>query len=108
MTTDIDKRIALEVMGWEEKLSCWLDEDRTVVSSGFYPSIKIADAWLVVERMSELGWDCFKLVTAYPDGFYVDFWKDGDQEYEIDIDGHGGDAAPMAICKTALAAMESK
>lgn len=52
--SDIDRQVAEQVMGWKQRantMACY-DED----GDDFLPSDNISDAWLVVEKMRNIGW----------------------------------------------------
>lgn len=120
MSRDIDRRVAVEVMGMEwpdftpiyERLkangtiSCSYDEFFDM-QDAFNPSESIADAWLVVEKMTKengisLGkagdnWEC---CISTSEGRFL-------QTGGVDVFATA-DTAPMAICLAALKAVEGK
>ena len=122
---ELNRRIAREVMGWlewtgdgdwtppvgQEKATMFTaafpwDESVSVYEDGeeqmtfyFEPSRKIADAWLVVEKMREQGYSVDINTTISNKGWYVVLSDDDGHEGD-----EGGTSLPLAICKAALAA----
>jgi hypothetical protein len=105
--SELDKRIALEVMGWKydatifggeggwiEPVNGWWDTDVPEYSTEINP------AWQVVEHMRELGWSCE--MSGFDD-WYVEFAKI--EDHLLIIRHRNADTAPEAICLAALAAM---
>ena len=106
--TDIDRQVAEQVMGWKKGMytyymnpdaSAWLDSEGNLAKFTwkFNPSEKIEDAWLVVERMRELGywWE-----SHYSDnGWFWMFYNENINEESL------SETAPPAICKAALQAV---
>ena len=115
---EMNARVATEVMGWEMHLGFWMvpripDEDplewHGLSSKHFNPMTENSDAWLVVEKMRELGWS----IHLDDIGFHNDIegeWRvrfilyndDGDEEPHAYGDG---DTVMVAICNAALAAL---
>jgi len=112
--TDIDKRVATEIMGWAafnsrfgENYNEWCVPDKkTKGMTGkvmcqqrdFNPSKNISDAFLVVERMRELGFYIRLRLSTNSGDWICQF---------INIKTECGDIevhklAPMAICLAAL------
>jgi len=108
-TREIDRQIALEVMGFDPVLL--VDEPteidtrigRVLVAPFDAYSTDIAAAWQVVERMRELGWWRFELTTS-PE-IAVAYFSEG-----AFVSGTGRSAltAPLAICKAALEATKEQ
>ena len=123
MSEDINKRVAIEVMGWAytrhgwQKYTdgkkdgeinysySWYDENGEVDLLPDY-STSIVAAWKAVEKMVKDGWE-----VKIEDGWSVEFTK-GPWNYEIDgptsrgYEDSASDTAPMVICLAALKAME--
>jgi hypothetical protein len=106
----IDRRVATEVMGWRvEKGTYWTQSAEGGNTWRVIPpfSTNIAAAWLVVERMRELGW----AFALYDPAFDVDQakelvrcdWKKGHESWMF-----MADSAPAAICAAALAAVKGE
>lgn len=56
---ELDAAVAVEVMGWGEAKTSdrvWRIPGGYRSRCDFQPTKSIADAWLVVERMEQLGW----------------------------------------------------
>lgn len=106
--SDIDREVALEVMGWAKPraalaLEAYRDAKGSPVIS-WRPSTDIADAWLVVERMRELGFQ-FNFYDASPPACpHASFTIVGQQTAGAD---RFADTAPEAICKAALAVVRA-
>lgn len=88
--------------------SVYTDEIGGDVSFYFDPFIKIADAWLVVERLEKDDWSFgIEITRKFIHSELVDIWEcyfcDDNTSYEADAD-----TAPLAICLAALDAMEEK
>lgn len=123
--TDIDREVAEKVMGWVlykvtvkdlttvKPLSnewCVPDEktkgmvgEVIAYEDNFHPSTNISDAWLVVERMRELGyglWLAGEETKGF--GFHCKF-HDGDKTVDADAD-----TATFAIVLAALKCVENE
>lgn len=98
---ELDALIAEKVMGWKEDkyrgIIGWLDGH--VFRSSFNPSINIADAWHVVEKIQEKFW--IKLV-GYGEGFICTLTGKGNNTLKTAVDET---TAPLAICLAALEAV---
>jgi hypothetical protein len=111
---ELDERIGLEIMGWKLQSSrfvglCYLVDDRKTVR---YPSQRIDDAFLVVERMREDGYDSFKL-ACYSGKWVAEFYcgKGPCERHGWPHENYHGakeeaGTAPLAIALAALAAMK--
>ena len=103
---EMDARVATDIMKWTAERKpglphLWLPPGHFI--SGWQPSKDISAAWLVVEKMRELGWNLEIGVSFHDANTYaVCCWKDPiyDDEHYI------ADTAPVAICRAALKAME--
>jgi hypothetical protein len=109
-TDELNASVAEKVMGWKkhtqhkvfyvkaEEVSQPMLGMRQAVAD-FRPAERIADAWLVVERMREIGWLC--TIDVYDSGIYSQFYRvgisKGTQEFS--------DSAPRAVCLAALKAL---
>lgn len=122
---ELDAAVAERVMGWTCRRERWLDHagrdagittefyasptEGTITAAQFQPSKLIQDAWLVVERMRELGFG-FRAYW-FPNGGNVKCcFATGFDPYDSPEDAaHDviADSAPRAICLAALAALES-
>ena len=94
---NINKRVAVEVMGWHELLGRKLQD--------FNPTTSWNDAGLVVERMRDLGF-YYKIHTTYHKQILAKFF-----DLEMVIDKYGeavADTAPLAICLASLKVMEGE
>lgn len=101
---DIDKRIATEVMGWDYIPHEGYKTDYAGMMpyvTEFNPSTNISDAWLVVERMRELGW--IVTIGNEPPDYDCEFIYDRTTSAFI-----CEETAPLAICNAALAALSEK
>ena len=126
---NIDKQIAEKVMGWKyfshqdyacdtgailpfvsddcgERSLCVFTQVSPYESSKFNPSINIADAWLVVEKMRELGYS-INIEAQQKGKWRCNIILIGN-EWTTRIETADEDAAPMAICLAALSALEVK
>jgi hypothetical protein len=108
---ELDRLIAQKVMGWK------IDEngdvgdgvciDRSIrdeivfesldYRAHFHPSREIVHAWEVVERLATAGWDPVLSYDDGPGGWWLQL-KRGILSF--------ADAAPLAICRAALEAVE--
>lgn len=100
----IDAMVAEKVMGWSSSLVSfglgYVDGNgMTVVrnAESWEPTSDMNDAWLVVERMRELGWQVD--MDFYPDEKPgCSLWKRGGQ-----VDAYAEeDSMPLAICMASL------
>ncbi len=80
----------------------YTDEIGGDVSFYFDPFIKIADAWLVVEKLVKFN---HISVESYGDSWYVVITE---KECSCVKGEHRDDTAPLAICLAALDVMEEK
>lgn len=101
--TDLDKAIAIEVMGWSETDYANLyHRPDGEAEDAFKPSTEIADAWRVVDRMAELGF-VFSVGQPSPDfDCGVSFKKVYSRNPGFCLTEHW---AHEAICKAALSAI---
>ncbi|PLR93213.1 BC1872 family protein [Bacillus sp. T33-2] len=87
---EIDRLVAEKVMGWDD------------VWQPFFPSTEIKDAWLVVEKMKDMG--LFFNVCPELDACHVDIWVQSDRHQGLNPYRTVHEkTAPLAICKAALA-----
>lgn len=102
--TDLDERVIRKVFGatrgadgrWER----WVDGGLELSGTGTSPvSTDISAAWLVVERMRELGW---RFSYKHTDNHFALFDMP-DKGWEV---GHFSNTAPLAICLAALEAVK--
>ena len=110
---ELDAKMAADVMGWKRGSSFGIgDDDRWWLyigngkweqkgGTGFYPSTRMADAWLVVEKLGK-NFDVsrcrvFQEIEAW-------FWE---ASFHNGPDAQA-DTAPLAICLAALKAVENK
>ena len=102
--SDIDKQIAEKVMWWDFSLPGYRDKEDVLIQTenSFKPSTNIADAWLVVEKILELGYS-FELDNTL-NNWYCEIIYGHNEDMPI----HKATAstAPMAICLAALKALE--
>lgn len=122
VTRSLDRRVAEVVMGWKNISSADFELNGFVLSPEgvvnrqfangsarpFFPTIEISDAWLVVERMRELGWGyrCLRhSKKASGKGKSVEwtFMKSGEGDRSISTAEHESDAT--VICLAALKAL---
>lgn len=130
---ELDARVAVEVIGWGRQSESWYDEEgvegtRFISPSGeettcfgwgadctyddlddtYLPrySEDIAAAWQVVEKFKERGWDIgWHTHAKHGTGWFV---TDG-REYDFyTLSGDACESAPLAICRAAIAALQSK
>jgi hypothetical protein len=105
-----NEQIARDVMGWEKchdgRWTFWTDDLPEGVSGASLNvtalppfTTDIAAAWLVVERMRELGWS-LDLHGSSDTGWTAWLKGDGFKVFAC------ADTAPEAICAAALKAME--
>ena len=118
MNDELDALIAEKVMGWirasDIGIDGIIDSDTWFLSigngkwkqvgrTGFCPSTRIADAWLVVEKMQESGY-CVKLFFDMV-AWSVSFMHiDGDEKHYADWKN----SIETQICLAALKAVENK
>lgn len=115
--TDQNREVAEKVMGWtwrpakgldfygQGKMpafsAAWLDQDDVVAGwENWNPCNNIADAWMVVERMRELGHRLH--LEELNNGWKALFYENGYKGRAI------AETAPLAIVKAALAAVEGE
>lgn len=120
--TDINREVAEKVMGWKRDIisGLWFENDHTIARfKEFNPPTNISDAWLVVERMRELGFtvDIDNMtssgVISAPYNELVSYWTVvfepmyGNPATPPPDDHFYGvaDTAPLAICQAALKAL---
>ena len=111
---DIDKQIAEKVMGGEwESLDAMTNNNSYKTGEhefarriNFNPSTNIADAWLVVEKMRELGYS-INIEAQQKGKWRCNIILIGN-EWTTRIETADEDTAPMAICLAALSALEVK
>jgi hypothetical protein len=109
VTDNIAAQVAVAVMGWTEReiniehgveRGVYFDQhgnlQREVVF--WHPDTDIADAWSVVERMRELGYNFSVLGMSSYEAYF-------DLPGSVGINIRRGDTAPLAICRAALAAL---
>ncbi|MED3650634.1 BC1872 family protein [Heyndrickxia sporothermodurans] len=99
---EIDKLIALNIMGWNENQIIEMDDySRIAINDSFVPfefspSTDIKDAWLIVEKLSKAS--DFELSKDCDDSFYIcEFLFALNKVYVS-----RAETAPMAICLAAL------
>ncbi len=90
---EFDVKIGKEIFGCDD------------CSAAFQPSTRIADAWLVVERLEKDDWSFgIEITRKFIHSELVDIWEcyfcDDNTSYEADAD-----TAPLAICLAALKTM---
>lgn len=105
---DLDREIALRVMGWTDGHSngihCFHTDDGRKYA--WNPSTDMNDAMLVVERMRELGFVRFEGGWAYLHKCYVFTFEKVGERGDF-ISAKEADESPArAICLAALKAME--
>ena len=128
MSREMDALVAEKVMGFHLMRYINYPDREPVINPAMFPpdytdeqiripnySTDIAAAWLVVEKMSELGW-YFNIATTdpYDVTFSVDVrderhgtWdEDGQEDGWITHDVRAN-TAPLAICRAALKAVEN-
>lgn len=100
---EMDRLVAEKVMGWISAGSPYWYKDGYNVQSVYewQPSARIDNAWQVVEKMEERGSPLRMMFKSIHDKGYWARFGDGPQNFY-------GDTAPLAICRAALIAMESK
>lgn len=101
---ELDYRIGTEVMGWVfdfDEGHWWYSAKETefMVGSGWSPSMNIADAWMVVEKMRKTY--CFSMHDDARDDemIYVSFEDEKGNHWT----SHR--SAPLAVCRAAIAAV---
>src|SRR5262245_49929072 len=112
---DLVRAVAIEVMGWTITHSersptvWWYSKPKgSVHEHEWHPDTDIADAWIVIERMRELGYygwvDWFERDDEHKD-FYALFGKlkGADNEEWTSMEK----TAPLAICRAALAVVRA-
>lgn len=77
---DLARAVAVEVMGWTELKDSWFHPEygRIFGIHTWHPDTNIAGAWMVVERMRELG--CVWMMQYGDDCGYVRCLRDGIDE----------------------------
>ncbi len=111
MTTDIDRECATKIMGWHDDAGRWVDSDQQFKYwvDEFRPSEFITYAWLVVERMKELGYtfsiECNMAVNFNYLVLFSRILKYSNSNCWERYDAVS-DSAPPAIVNAALAAIE--
>lgn len=88
-------------MGWYAK-EC-VNPYTTRKDNSWNPSGLIEDAWLVVERMREVGW--LPVISAGKPGWVVEFHDKGWTKRHTVWDE---ESLPRAVCLAAIKAMEAK
>jgi hypothetical protein len=81
---------------------CWVNDDLEIPTPHF--STKIQAAWQVVEKFDKKDNEVYlnHLPRFYPEWQCIIFYMDGNRQ------SAGADTAPLAICRAALLAVESK
>ena len=112
---ELDRRVAEEVMGWEVAngrhgslfftvgignlvYRCISTEEHDDDTS-FCPSIRLSDAWIVVERMREIGWPHINMKSEKSYSL-AEFCQTSHEADGI------AETIPEAICLAALAAVK--
>jgi hypothetical protein len=111
-TRKIDRLIAEKVMGWEKdkkQTERWDTSFGLLHEYDWEPSTDISDAWEVVEKMKEMGFNYF-MQDCYTKSHAVTFihWintENGKSQKHYD---NISETAPMAICLAALKAVNSE
>lgn len=101
---ELDLLIALKVMGWEHNSlgDAWIREGEPWVGCDeFQPSVDIAAAWEVVERLKELG--VYLTICTLENDYQCEL--DRLKTYELACDSVISETAPLAICRAALLAV---
>lgn len=115
----LDALVAEKVMGWNladrrrlrwgEGPDCWITgDDEAPTRQWFAPSIDIASAWKVVEKLDAFGGGgvlYLYLSRDAEDGWAARFYAWGASE-SCQAEWSKADTAPLAICRAALAIME--
>jgi len=99
----IDERVAIEVMGYKAARDYCVNG---IPIADFHPSKRIEQAWMVVEKMKVIHPDWqFELGDNHHEGKWYAL-------FELPMTDHQyygfADTAPMAICRAALKAKETK
>ncbi|GAB7387388.1 hypothetical protein BSNK01_12240 [Bacillaceae bacterium] len=108
---ELDALVAEKVMGWTYRKLPTLDEGAWVIEekepviweSRWKPSIRIKDAWLVVEKMIDSGFD-LHLDADWKNGVYY-YCEFSNLIGGLGVFGHEAETAPLAICLAALKAV---
>ena len=123
MINNINKCVAVEVMGWHWGVPAigsaqnsyphegWYDENNNfIIRDNFNPTTSWNDAGLIIERMRELGWQIaiFQDNPRYKEGWTVHFELEDENEDQIGWSEAIADTAPLAICLASLKAMEGE
>lgn len=109
-TAELDLLVGTKVMGWTHgnpalAAELYTNKHDLLCYGGdsWKPSRKIDDAWLVVERMRELGWH-----PSVDDAQDLKNWTCTLAHMDGRFVHRGAATAPEAICRAALAALENQ
>jgi hypothetical protein len=117
--TDREIVIALaeKVMGWRiirhdsTGQECGFDyrddQNRRCTVYSWNPRTSIADAWIIVERMRELGFH-FLMMVSHESGLAIASFYLGPHDRNDASRTQLHDQAPLAICRAALASIEHR
>lgn len=106
----LNERIACDVMGWTQSerevvRGSWRDAEGAFQGTANFwaPSANISQAWTVVEKMREKG---FQIEIAGRDNAHMELGRAG---WAVNIGGKWGnsDSFPEAVCLAALKAVSS-
>lgn len=114
MSRELDAEIAEKVM--QLSLMRWTnhpEHEPVLIQDGAkipQYSTNISDAWLVVEKMRERGWECRMEYRHFNEFWDVFFWREYcDKERDESLDDFGQsqlEELPEAICRAALEAVK--
>lgn len=99
-----------KAMGWGNGPTVWLtgedsdDENSNPTFQGFEPAVRIDHAWLVVQRMSRIGFH-FLLLKSADSGLSIASFYMGPQDRSDD--SRSDYSASVAICRAALATLKA-
>jgi len=104
---EMDALIAEDIMGWTRvygRSGLWNTQSESVRFTNDIPyySIKIADAWKIIETMREAGYHSRVETQICPT---VIFWKKGLIERGPSPVTYRATSTPLAICRAALIAV---
>lgn len=108
MSRELDAQVAEKVMGWFKSREdggvkhMWRGRDLGLLEADgeWSPSTRIEDAWMVVEKMREIGW--FLTLRVGEEACHADFYRHPAEG--VDGVSESAESAPEAICLAAISA----
>lgn len=101
---EMNAKVATDVMEWTLLAGdTWIDNNNRIAHPNFRPSTSIAAAWLVEERIAELG-----LIKEYCDHMRLIVWPFQSHPAPLPLSWYQIHASPEDRCRAALLACEGE